>query len=188
MNLSHEKLPRNTVATDVPDSPIRRGNGKRNSASIRLNIQHRLRVRLKSKNLSSFPQRRYADCWVSVVRPSTDTLPTTLSQPCSSKARHWYADKTLTNYLRKVIIISNEKSRHENPSPSSILRRRCRRNAACQIRECIRLPSARAGLRLRAEVRRSGAAAMLTAILRVSSQRRKYPNGTPWRIFKPNTA
>lgn len=164
MNLSHEKLPRNTVVTDVPALPIRRGNGRRNSTSSKLNTQYRLKVRLKSRNLSFFPQRRYADCWVSVVRPSTDTLPTTLSQPYSSKARHWYADKTLTNYLKKVISISNERSQHENQSQNSTPRRRCRRNTAYPIRECIRLPSARAGLRLRAEHSSSACGNILTDI------------------------
>lgn len=188
MNLSHEKLPRNTVVTDVPALPIRRGNGRRNSTSSKLNTQYRLKVRLKSRNLSSFPQRRYADCWVSVVRPSTDTLPTTLSQPYSSKARHWYADKTLTNYLKKVISISNERSQHENQSQNSTPRRRCKRNMVCPIREYIRLRSARAGLRRKAEVKRSGVGAMSTAILPINSRRKKYQNGTPWRIFRPSTA
>lgn len=188
MNLSHEKLPRNTVVTDVPALPIRRGNGRRNSTSSKLNTQYRLKVRLKSRNLSFFPQRRYADCWLSVVRPSTDTLPITLSQPCSSKERHWCADKTLTNYLKKVINISNEKSRHENLSPSSTPQRRCRRNTAYPIRECIRLPSARAGPRRKAGVKHFGAAAMLTAILPINNRRRKYLNGTPWRIFRTSTA
>ncbi len=150
MNLSHARLPRNIVATDVLVSLIKRGNGKRNSKSSRRNTQHGLKARSKSKSWSFFPRHRYADCSESVVPQSTDTLPTTLSQPCSSKARHWYGGRILTYYLRKVISISNAKSRDENPSLSSILQRRCRRNTVCPIRECIRLPSARAGLRRKA--------------------------------------
>ena len=164
MYLSHEKLPRNTVVTDVPALPIRRGNGRRNSTSSKLNTQYRLKVRLKSRNLNFFPRRRYADCWVSVVRPSTDTLPITLSQPCSSKERHWCAYKTLTNYLKKVINMSNEKSRQENPLPSSTPRRRCKKYTVCPIRECIRLRSARAGLRLRAVHSSSACGNILTDI------------------------
>ena len=103
----------------------------------------RLEGKVEIESWSFFPRHRYADCSESVVPQSTDTLPTTLSQPCSSKARHWYGGRILTYYLRKVISISNAKSRDENPSLSSILQRRCRRNTVCPIRECIRLPSAR---------------------------------------------
>lgn len=44
--------------------------------------------KVEIEKLEFLSQRRYADCWVSVVRQSTDTLPITLSQPCSSKERH----------------------------------------------------------------------------------------------------
>ena len=109
----------------------------------------------------------------------------TLSQPCSSKEKRWYDGRTLTNCSRKVISISNEKSRYGSPSLSSTHRRRCRKNSECQTPGCIRLRNVRAGRRLRAEERLFGAEAMLTATLPISSRRRKSTSGTPRLIFKP---